>query len=104
MITVIKPGNGIYAPVLACDYCGQPINNGQGNFLWNPDIEGDITEVYFSHKECDKSLKHQLAERGIHTMWMDLDMFFLHLVSNTKIDLKKAKEMNKLLRDQGLEI
>jgi hypothetical protein len=102
MIKVIKPGGGIYAPVIACDFCGKPINDGKGNFLWNPDTEGEITEIYFSHKGCDNSLEHALLERGIHTMWMDLDLFMLWLVNNSKVDLKEAEKSHKFLKEQGL--
>lgn len=102
MLKVIKPGNGIYAPVIACDVCGKLINDGQGNFLWNPNTEGNITEIYFAHKDCDRVLEHQLAERGVVTMWMDIDLFMLWLVNNTKVDLKKAQQEHEFLKDQGL--
>lgn len=103
MIKVIKPGGGIYAPVIACDFCGKPINDGNGNFLWNPETDEDeITEVYFTHKGCDNNLEHVLGERGIHTMWMNMDMFVLAIADNTKVDLAKAKKTHKMLKEQGL--
>lgn len=102
MIKVIKPGGGIYAPIIACDFCGKPINDGKGNFLWNPDGDEDITEIYFTHKGCDHSMEHALAERGITTMWQDLDLFMLWLVNNTKVDLKKAEKDHGFLKEHGL--
>jgi ribosomal protein L24E len=102
MIKVMKPGGGIYAPVIVCDFCSKPIEDGKGNFLWNPDTEDDITEIYFSHKGCDHSLEHALHERGITTMWMDLDLFMLWLENNTKLDMKKARESHKAMKELGL--
>lgn len=102
MIKVLKPGQGVYAPAIVCDHCGQPINNGKGNFLWNANTENDITEIYFTHKGCDKHFREALLKQGINTLWMDRDRFLLSLVNNAKVDFKRVKQDQDLWKEAGL--
>ncbi len=104
MIKFIKQKGDVYAPIITCDCCNQPINDGKGQALLSDSVvtEGSTVDVYFTHTGCDHSMEQKLREQGIDTMWMGLDMFLLYLVNNTNVNLDRATKQHKLYKDHGL--
>lgn len=91
-------------PQIVCDVCGKPIALSSGNVVWEAPPEswtsGDcaVNHVFFTHKECDYTLRTWLQQQeAMHTYWDELRLFPIHLMYNNgmKPAAMAAWEMRK---------
>ena len=87
----------INAPIIVCDWCGEPIKNGyEGNYLWlqNDDDEATLgSEVYFTHKKCNRAFEHYsevTTGHYIHWMSWELRKLPFYLGNNLNIEWSRA--------------
>jgi hypothetical protein len=87
-------------PVITCDFCGEIIEDAEGgNYEWEVDEHGQpVTgEIFFTHKgRCFLAFEE---ERGGSSCWYTggLEVLFVYLVHNLKVDLEEAERRADLL-------
>ena len=85
-------------PVFVCDVCGGLIIKAElANCCWSPDLSakpGDLLDFKICCKEgCISHLDNQLG----HQYTIQLDVFLVYLMNNSKFSLKNAKRTAELL-------
>lgn len=91
--------NGRDCPFVFCDSCGKRITK-QGNVLYH-DQDGRLDGPIFVHKGiCDlRATDYPAKSPG--WLWEELDVWLVHLVANSGVDMKKAAGRAKLLEEIG---
>lgn len=92
-LTVHK--GGLTGMVAVCDICGKVIKDASdANIVWEPDDcqkKGDMADFELCHKSCD--------DRFRGTAWDELDVGLMYLLSNSKVNIKRAGHLAKLLSE-----
>ena len=88
--------NGISAPIVLCDVCGEVITKAiDGNYEWVPREEPSKRHipvpVCFTHKRCSNEFERQHAPQGGVSCNHELLYFPLYLGNNLELDWEMAK-------------
>lgn len=88
--------NGVYAPVLLCDFCGGIINESEKAVVVSLVIDGKkekTTDAFCVHKGiCQKGAEIKLSEKG-RVGWQELDTHFYFLFKNMGLPIAKLKKL-----------
>jgi hypothetical protein len=96
----IKIEGGRYRPVVACDHCGEEIDDArQGNYQWRVEENGNPADgglIFFTHKRCCRPFEESNGGR-VGWCWTPLSCLPVFLVNNLSLDWEKAKETAQLM-------
>jgi hypothetical protein len=99
MAIEIRAEKGRYCPRVVCDVCNEPIDDANGNVLWQPE---DPATLYFAHHPCYRPLFKRTTE-AVHgqTMWQPLEAFLYFLTNNTGYNAASGKRSARLVSLTG---
>ncbi|MES2460196.1 MAG: hypothetical protein V4671_06415 [Armatimonadota bacterium] len=62
-LSVVHDTDGLYIPIVNCDWCGRHIESAyDGNYLYVVEEDGEpCSPVYFAHHECTEALETEKA-------------------------------------------
>lgn len=86
----IKHENGLYRPVIGCDYCGQSITDAKdGNYEWIDPAIAPTGEIYFTHKRCCLAFEEAHGGRAI---WLAGELAVLPLMLKNNLGISDERQ------------
>jgi hypothetical protein len=103
-------GGPLYAPLILCDHCGQPIARGEGGYVWGDRwVDGvmEATAIKFFHKKfispaCAAAwdrYERQVEWMGYSHSWMDVDDFVVFLANNIEGNDERDRRAGRVKGD-----
>jgi hypothetical protein len=94
-VQILTTGQGLLAPVLACDHCGNRIADEAGGIvLWfEPEATaqpGSTAQAYHLHRECQYAFEAEHKSVGL-AMTASLGVHFHYLLHNIAHDPQAAQ-------------
>jgi hypothetical protein len=85
---ITDEGDARIVPKIACDYCGEWIENARGaHVLWD---WGEVQKPSFVHQACSRAFDHR---RGQRSLWQPLSAFLYNLLNNVGYDAIRGEHL-----------